>query len=648
MRAGARSRRRARRSPSARCCCWSPRRWSLWAVARRPDRLTILVGVTRAGARLLRAPTRVHERYLFPFFALAAILSRSRGAGAIAYVVAARRDVPRTCTSSSRVLPTTRRSPTGSGSATRLREPSWSLTVAVVHSAAFLWGARAAASGGRDGRSTASSRRPAEAPTRRPRPDAVPATCRRTPTEPGPRAARRWRAGRRGRAGGPRRPPPPAAAPAPPPRAGAVPARRAARPGTTGPSWTEIGPDRLAPRPRREPPVRADRSAPLAHERGGRLDRLDLLVILVVLVVGGPAACARAGWPSRTGCTSTRSTTPGRRPSSSRTGATASTTTSTSGPTRTSPSTRWPRASSRSAGDDVAPTGDLGVPGAGRGRRAAPRGPGRRRATDRRPAVDRDGERARAYDLARAGSPRGGPCPGRRPSPYDDDGRGSSSAPTRARSRRSTRRLLGPRARRRSGRAGHRPVRRSRPCRRAITALEPYRGGALAAAITDDGQVVVFGMDDRRRSSGRRRSPAPSTSRAPATSTPSSSCRPSWRTRAAGRPRSPSCSAATRPSTSSVADRDRRDNLRLLGVPDAIANDDLKAAIDDGELPGVEFQPVAHDGRRRRRRPDVPRRRRRACSTTVDLAARHGLARSPASTRATSSTSPRGRRGRRP
>ena len=45
-----------------------------WVVARRPDRLTILVGVSVLALAFFAAPTRVHERYLFPFFGLAAIL----------------------------------------------------------------------------------------------------------------------------------------------------------------------------------------------------------------------------------------------------------------------------------------------------------------------------------------------------------------------------------------------------------------------------------------------------------------------------------------------------------------------------------------------------------------------------------------------
>ena len=45
-----------------------------WVVARHPDRLTILVGVSVLALAFFAAPTRVHERYLFPFFGLAAIL----------------------------------------------------------------------------------------------------------------------------------------------------------------------------------------------------------------------------------------------------------------------------------------------------------------------------------------------------------------------------------------------------------------------------------------------------------------------------------------------------------------------------------------------------------------------------------------------
>ena len=44
-------------------------------VARRPDRQTILVGLAVLAIAFFVVPTRVHERYMFPFFAVAAILA---------------------------------------------------------------------------------------------------------------------------------------------------------------------------------------------------------------------------------------------------------------------------------------------------------------------------------------------------------------------------------------------------------------------------------------------------------------------------------------------------------------------------------------------------------------------------------------------
>ncbi len=47
---------------------------TLWMVARRPDRLAILVGLAVLALAFFVLPTRVHERYGYPFFAFAAIL----------------------------------------------------------------------------------------------------------------------------------------------------------------------------------------------------------------------------------------------------------------------------------------------------------------------------------------------------------------------------------------------------------------------------------------------------------------------------------------------------------------------------------------------------------------------------------------------
>ena len=61
----------------------------LWAVWRRPDRVTILVALSIIALAFFAAPTRVHERYGFPFFALGAILFAVSPRWRIAYVVLA-------------------------------------------------------------------------------------------------------------------------------------------------------------------------------------------------------------------------------------------------------------------------------------------------------------------------------------------------------------------------------------------------------------------------------------------------------------------------------------------------------------------------------------------------------------------------------
>ncbi len=55
-------------------------------VARRPDRLTILTGLTVLAIAFFVVPTRVHERYMFPFFALGAIFAAVSTRWRVAYV----------------------------------------------------------------------------------------------------------------------------------------------------------------------------------------------------------------------------------------------------------------------------------------------------------------------------------------------------------------------------------------------------------------------------------------------------------------------------------------------------------------------------------------------------------------------------------
>ena len=54
--------------------------------ARRPDRLTILVGLAVLAIAFYVVPTRVHERYAYPAFALAIILAAVAWRWRLAYV----------------------------------------------------------------------------------------------------------------------------------------------------------------------------------------------------------------------------------------------------------------------------------------------------------------------------------------------------------------------------------------------------------------------------------------------------------------------------------------------------------------------------------------------------------------------------------
>ena len=60
----------------------------LVVIARRPDRLTILLGLTVIAFAFFALPTRVHERYGFPFFALAIMLAAISWRWRLVYLVA--------------------------------------------------------------------------------------------------------------------------------------------------------------------------------------------------------------------------------------------------------------------------------------------------------------------------------------------------------------------------------------------------------------------------------------------------------------------------------------------------------------------------------------------------------------------------------
>jgi hypothetical protein len=59
---------------------------TLWIVARRPDRLMLLTGLAVLALAFFVVPTRVHERYSYPFFALGVILAAGTVRWRVAYV----------------------------------------------------------------------------------------------------------------------------------------------------------------------------------------------------------------------------------------------------------------------------------------------------------------------------------------------------------------------------------------------------------------------------------------------------------------------------------------------------------------------------------------------------------------------------------
>jgi hypothetical protein len=61
----------------------------VWLVARRPDRITMLVGLAVLSLAFFVLPTRVHERYLFPLAAVGAILAAVSWRWRLAYLLSA-------------------------------------------------------------------------------------------------------------------------------------------------------------------------------------------------------------------------------------------------------------------------------------------------------------------------------------------------------------------------------------------------------------------------------------------------------------------------------------------------------------------------------------------------------------------------------
>ncbi|HEY3333627.1 MAG TPA: phospholipid carrier-dependent glycosyltransferase [Candidatus Limnocylindrales bacterium] len=270
-------------------------------VARRPDRLTILVGVCVLAMAFFAVPTRVHERYLFPLFGLAAILFAFSWRWRAAYLIASFA----TFLNMYVVLVDLYgyMNPSVSdwlGIGPAIRSFGGVTFVAILHTAVLVFGLLQLRGSARrtlalelgDGRMEAGARpEPAPVPVPRAldgvaamatpaRPDAEFAPIPAVPAVPAAAA-------------GARADPTPANGPSMPDPDRRVPAwyERA--------SWAEAGPLGWLRARVNETPIRPDRSRLLHREGGGRLDRLDLWILVVLVIAGLSLRMFRVAEPAR-------------------------------------------------------------------------------------------------------------------------------------------------------------------------------------------------------------------------------------------------------------------------------------------------------------------------------------------------------------
>ncbi len=254
--------------------------------ARRPDRMTLLLGLAILAIAFYVVPTRVHERYAYPAFALAIVLAAFAVRWRVAYVVFSATvflNMYAALTNPFYQNPGIR---DWLGIGTLVRSEGMVTLIALVNGAVFLWAFAQVRSGARE-RLTA----------------AVRAEDDRALDEGDD--AHGWL----DEADGDEAPPDADGhdlvdlAPAPVPAAlaaGVAPfaAAEPLRPGAAAatanlarmPSWSpragfeELGVVGWFRERIREAPIRPDRSALLRSERGGRLDRLDLWILVVLIL----------------------------------------------------------------------------------------------------------------------------------------------------------------------------------------------------------------------------------------------------------------------------------------------------------------------------------------------------------------------------
>ncbi len=264
----------------------------LIVVARRPDRLTLLVGLAVLALAFFIVPTRVHERYGYPFFAMGVILAAISWRWRIAYAVLSVAAFANVYVVLTTIYPDNPSITDWLGIGPAIRSQPGVVIVSLLNAAAFAWAfvqlrsnarerlaeeRRAAMDGaiagawvdvddeGTDGTGVAPARG-AGAPVGA---GAVPGAASLT-TAGGTVATGRTA--------------PPSDTSATTPTAATTPAAVALPVWTARPGFDQLGVVGWFRARLNESPLRPDRSASLRHEGGGRLDRLDLWFVMVLIV----------------------------------------------------------------------------------------------------------------------------------------------------------------------------------------------------------------------------------------------------------------------------------------------------------------------------------------------------------------------------
>jgi Gpi18-like mannosyltransferase len=111
----------------------------LWIVARRPDKLVLLVGLAVLALAFFVVPTRVHERYGYPFFALAVILAAISVRWRVTYVVLSAATFANMYVVLTTLYPDNPSITDWLGIGGTVRSPVGVTIIAIVHASAFVW-----------------------------------------------------------------------------------------------------------------------------------------------------------------------------------------------------------------------------------------------------------------------------------------------------------------------------------------------------------------------------------------------------------------------------------------------------------------------------------------------------------------------------